>query len=355
MNRAPAQRPGIGRRLGRLALFGFVQLALAVATLEVVGRIADPLGVSYYPKTAAYLDTLVREEPLGYRNRPGLEGRFWGAPVRINSLGLREREIETPAPNGEYRILVLGDSVPFGVGVSYEESIPHRLEELLNASHRGNARFRTINMGVPSYNTEQELIQLETLGLGLDPDAALLFFAPNDVQPKTWVLDKRANPLVDMAQRSYAASLLTILYYRARAALALPDGRIALEQFERDHPRWQAIASALGEIAATCRERGMPFVLFCELDPEEALLSLLQEAGRRGGFPVINLTPWEDPRWLAEDPRRFRNSATDSHPNAAGSMVFATLYYEGLQREGALPEGMPPEPVVPESWPESDE
>ena len=55
-----------------------------------------------------------------------------------------------------------------------------------------------------------DVISLQQLGLGLDPQAVVLMFASNDIESKTWVLDKRQGLVVNAAQRSYAASLLTI-------------------------------------------------------------------------------------------------------------------------------------------------
>ena len=150
------------RRMSRLAAFVLLQGVIVITVLEIIARVFNPLGISYYPETARYLDTLVLEEPIGYRNRPGLQDRFYGAPVVINALGLRDREVGEKAP-GEFRILVMGDSVPFGIGVRYEDSYPHQMEVLLNEQFPGR-RFRTLNLGVPSYNTEQELIQLKSLG-----------------------------------------------------------------------------------------------------------------------------------------------------------------------------------------------
>src|SRR5687767_1828066 len=110
-------------------MLGF-QVLLLFGLLETAGRFFDPIGISYYPETAAYTDTLVFEEPIGYRNAPNLRGRFWGVPVSINSLGMRDREVDAhPAPD-EFRILVMGDSFAFGLGVSYEDSIPQQLEKM---------------------------------------------------------------------------------------------------------------------------------------------------------------------------------------------------------------------------------
>ncbi len=329
------QRAGSTRRLSRSTLLIAVQLTVAFLALEIVGRVANPLGISYYPETARYFDTLVREGPIGYGNRPGLVGRFWGAAVRINSLGMRDREVGPAAADGEFRLMVLGDSVPFGVGVSYEESIPYRLEELLNASRPGGPRFRTLNMGVPSYNSEQQLIQLQTLGLGLEPDAVLLLFAANDIEPKNWVLEKRENRLVDLAQRSYAACLAVSAVRALRSALRGPD---APPRFGPGHPRWAAVEGPLTEIGTICRDRGIPFVVFTLFGakwPEG--LEQLERLGRSAGFPVFPLVPWEDPRFSAEGSAWFTNSATDSHPNARGSRIYASLIHEALERAGVLP------------------
>ena len=42
------------------------------------------------------------------------------APVIDRPLGLRDREVGEKVP-GEFRILMMGDSVPFGIGVRYED------------------------------------------------------------------------------------------------------------------------------------------------------------------------------------------------------------------------------------------
>ena len=127
-------------RVRRIAVILAVQGLILFLVVEVASRLLDPLGISFYPESAAYFDTLIREEPIGYRNAPGLEGEFWGAPVSINSLGMRDRELDLEPAPGESRVLVLGDSVPFGLGVAYQDSIVHRLEERLNESAASGQR-----------------------------------------------------------------------------------------------------------------------------------------------------------------------------------------------------------------------
>ncbi len=80
-------------------------------------RLLNPMGISYYPETARLLDELIIEEPIGYRLPPGLEGRYHGVDVRINALGMRDRPVMPEKEPGEFRILVMGDSVIFSIGV----------------------------------------------------------------------------------------------------------------------------------------------------------------------------------------------------------------------------------------------
>jgi lysophospholipase L1-like esterase len=330
------------RRFGSLVL---LQLAIVLVLLEVGARLLDPLGISYYPETARYLDTLIIEEPIGYRHRPGLEGKFYGVPVKISSVGLRDREVGDK-PRGEYRLLVMGDSVPFGVGVRYEDSFPHQLELLLNQK-RSARQVRTINMGVPSYNTEQELIQLQALGLPLQPDAVILLFSSNDIEPKLWVFDKRKKWYADMVQRSYAGSLLYVLFRDIRvftsaqaaapaATEARDTSRLALDQYRPDSPRWQAIDRSLTEISRILRQRKAPFVLFTN-NELPFIVEMLETVARREGFPLVNLHREQDPRWAGQDVRLLRNSTTDGHPSTLGNRVLATLMAENLQKMGIPP------------------
>ena len=340
--RAPvAARGGLPRRVVRAGMTGLAIGAVSLLLLEGVARLIDPVGISYYPETARYLDTLIRDEPLGYRNRPGLRGRFYGVPVEINAAGLRDREVETiPAP-GEFRIAVLGDSFPFGIGVPAEQSVPAVIERLLGETAPPGTVVRTLNFGVPSYNTEQELAQFETVGERLHPRAAVLFFALNDIYPRMWVFEKRTSWLTNVAQRSYAVSLLFFLQRGLRATPPDPGASMAT-QYRADNPRWQAIDRSLSALQARCRASGIPLVVFTYDDKEREAMALVAAVGAREGFPVIPLSPAADPRWKDLDRREYANSPVDSHPNRKGCEIYGTLVAEALLRSGSLPWSPPP-------------
>jgi len=67
----------------------------------------------------------------GFRAPMIVEGRT--TQIRINAIGLRGPEVAAKAA-GERRVLVLGDSMVFGIGVEDEETFPARLAQRLSRS-----------------------------------------------------------------------------------------------------------------------------------------------------------------------------------------------------------------------------
>jgi hypothetical protein len=327
--------PSAGRKAAFYAVALVLMGLLAVVGLEIVARILDPIGISFYPETARYMDTLIEEDPIGYRNRPGLEGRFFGAPVRINALGMRDLEVSAEPPPGEYRIAILGDSITFGIGVPYEDSLPAVAERLLQEEARDGVRIRTLNFGVPSYNTEQELIQFEDVGLKLRPNAVVLLFVWNDIYPKKWIFDKRKNLISNLAQRSYAASLLFKTFALARTAFSGPKSAV-FEEFTPSNPGWIAIDRSLTALNGRCRAAGIPFIVLIVDKPELPDTVMVRAVGEREGFPCGVIDPWSDPRWQGRDPGPYVNSKTDSHPNREGCLIYGRVIAEAIQRLGGV-------------------
>jgi hypothetical protein len=51
-------------------------------------------------------------------------------------------EFSAQKPDGEFRILMLGDSMTFGWGVDVKDTLPSRLERLINAQLSRENRFK---------------------------------------------------------------------------------------------------------------------------------------------------------------------------------------------------------------------
>ena len=102
--------------------------------------------------------------------------------VTTNSAGMRGGEL-APRERVGWRILGLGDSFTFGIGIEDEQTYLRQLEQLLNGARGPQALpAEVLNGGVPGYGTIHELRYLEQIGLRYAPDLVLLgFYEGNDV------------------------------------------------------------------------------------------------------------------------------------------------------------------------------
>jgi len=90
--------------------------------------------------------------------------------ANINSLGLRDREVEIKKGN-KYRILCFGDSWTFGWGVNIEDSWPRKLEEFLHS--KGYNQVEVINCGQGGQYTTVYKKNMEKAVPLLKPDLVL--------------------------------------------------------------------------------------------------------------------------------------------------------------------------------------
>ncbi|MBN2031315.1 hypothetical protein JW824_13865 [bacterium] len=119
---------------------------------------------------------------LVYENKPGGYSTIDGVENRINLQGFRDREYNMIKPQDIFRIIVLGDSITYGLGVSWDETYPKIIEQLLNKrSTDSDQRYEVINFGVNGYNTVQEVEHLRINGVKYDPDMVLVGYNLNDV------------------------------------------------------------------------------------------------------------------------------------------------------------------------------
>jgi lysophospholipase L1-like esterase len=154
------------------------------------------------------LDLFVEDEALGYRTRPLYRGYAQGTiRLRTDAVGYRGTGDPRVKPDKTLRILGLGDSVMWGVGVQEEDTYMRRLEEKLNGRPVGSRRIETLNGAVVGYSTHQELRALERDGLRLQPDVVLIGFVLNDSFPSEdpfFNISKFHRPLLpDIRRRPY--------------------------------------------------------------------------------------------------------------------------------------------------------
>lgn len=98
---------------------------------------------------------------------------------RTNSQGLRYKEIPLEKPNGEKRVLVLGDQFAEGVGVEENETFSARLEHYFSGKGQGTVRF--INGGVTATGPLQYWRLFYRVGVKYNPDIILVSLYANDL------------------------------------------------------------------------------------------------------------------------------------------------------------------------------
>jgi hypothetical protein len=155
-------------------------VATIAALLVIVIAIETWARLTWDPKKGRpgfFVSDPIRIERLA----PNYDGWFAGVPVHTNSLGFRDsREYALSKAPNTFRIIVLGDSVTFGHGSIYEHTYPLLLEQRLRA-WRPSVDWQVWNLGVPGYDSAQELSTLLGDGPRYQPDLVIVGFLENDV------------------------------------------------------------------------------------------------------------------------------------------------------------------------------
>jgi len=265
------------------------------------------------------------EDPeLVYELVPGAETLREGVAIRINADGFRDDPFPGPREPGEYRVVVVGDSVAAGHSVAMEEAFPQRLEALLSARPpAGATRATVLNLGVYGYATPQELRLLETRGLAYQPDLVVLAYHLNDPD------------VADAGQsrhfRRPPSYLLEALRDLARAWRLRGDTREYHRRIHQDHAG--RVAAGFARLGTLSRERGVP-VLVAVLPvfawgAEYPLADLHRELGaqaRANGLAFLDLAP------------TLTQESADAvghnvwHPNARGHARIADAIVRWIQQ-----------------------
>lgn len=147
-----AATPRFGRRLGRALLRDLLLLVLLLPLVELGLRLGAP----------------------GLRAWLYTDGLTGGHVKRSNAYGLREREFPREKPEGQRRVLCVGDSTTYGSGVAEEDTYPRALERRFPA----DAGVFVINAGGEGSSLGKAAAFLERDGLSFAPDVVVVGFSP---------------------------------------------------------------------------------------------------------------------------------------------------------------------------------
>ena len=178
--------------LGNLAVFAFLfgLLELGVRVSRDGVRETWRLLVHGAPPPYSSIGTgkwVVNDPELGYRLNPDQD--------EINALSIRHAEVTIPKPAGLFRVVVLGDSIPWAKGAfGFVEEMAKRIE---------SPGVEVINTAVPGYTSFQELGFFKRYVVQVDPDLVVWTYCLNDNHKFLHHFDRAANMLfTDEAARS---------------------------------------------------------------------------------------------------------------------------------------------------------
>lgn len=125
--------------------------------------------------------------PMAYRSylpTPGATASSSGGIGPHDSQGFRRNDADAVQPTAR-RVLFLGGSATYGVGVRVEEAYPARFEAALH--ERGLKLFESWNGGVPGFTTAEEVAALHFQALPTSPEIVVITLGLEDAPPRTEV------------------------------------------------------------------------------------------------------------------------------------------------------------------------
>ncbi len=279
-----------GRRWFQRLRWG--RIALLLLGLWAAGEAALRLWDRLHGTTTRSLYDFVIPVGTRFKMRPDttvtVPERYGDIVYRFNHQGYRDHDHD-PAWRGP-RLVWLGDSVTFGLGVAQDRTYAARIGSRLAAA---SPPWDTANLAIFAYDTRHELLTFEQDGIQLHPRVVVLEFFMNDFsissaaapQPPDigWtdrlaalrnrllyksVLFLRAQQLVlggsfrlfhDLRRRRFPGSLNSSEPAAETAKLTAHPDDASLPTF-----------AALAALARTVREHGARFLVF--ISPDEAQL-----------------------------------------------------------------------------------
>lgn len=164
----------------------FVSLLVGVFVLEISCRVflVDRAKLSS-PTQAPYTEY---DSTYGWRLKSdfiGTDPAFGNdsPQYRFNRSGFRDIEIDqTLRQPGVRRIVIIGESNGFGLGVNEEQMFSGIVRQKLAATNRDQA-FQVINLSVPGYSFDQQLLLLENEGEKYNPTLVVMLLSTDSIFP----------------------------------------------------------------------------------------------------------------------------------------------------------------------------
>lgn len=224
--------------------------------------------------------------------------------VNIDSKGIRTlQEIPYKKEKNELRILFLGDSWTYGMGLKNEQTYAHRLQEILQQKYP-HRKITSINAGCFAYCLAQSLIYLKHRGYRYEPDIVVV---KNSFNRRTLSAFKKIYPLpyskiLESARsflwRSYAYNYARRIFYIA----SNKKPKAGIKYRESVKPYEKLVYNEI--IAETKKMGAKPVFLYLDFHPRNQKDILMKEAAleREALFVEVMLHKSADPEFHLNHP-----------------------------------------------------
>lgn len=231
---------------------------------------------------------------IGYRLKPGVTTRFetseFATDISINAAGTRDDDIG-PKPPGEFRIVVLGDSLVMAVQVPLAQTFCRVLQDRLNQEPDGaGRRFRVINAGVQGYGPVEQYLFYRNVAQGFDADLVVVaLYVANDAIEAATSAYRLANgePATDTPPAVIREPWYTTIRRIVRRSMVLQVVRLRVRSLAEHFGRAPDIAPAL----RTYLPEPSDDVVSGLAVTREAMARLAAVAGKHGARTSLILLP----------------------------------------------------------------
>lgn len=256
-------------KMPRKLIFAVIAIVLSLLALEAVARLVEfktgRNALSFEPsegwQTAFFSRFFDWHEPdpeLLWRFRANLQNPL----IKTNSSHLLGDEFPIKKTRNQFRILLLGDSSPVGLGlISRKQAFGELLRHFLQLNLAGKAEIELVNAAVSGYSSEQIVHLLRNKGWSYHPDAVILYCGNNDASISGEYSDRellQKQKLISLRKLLQGSALYRFLqslfFHREKENVAPAQPlkpRVSSDEFEEN----------LRLIKTECRQKLIPLII----------------------------------------------------------------------------------------------
>ena len=274
----------------------------------------------------------------------------------INSSGLRDREFNLNKTRNTFRVLVIGDSVVYGLcyrpnHLPLGHRVTEKLEKLLDlqAKVKGiDTKFEVYNFGVSGFNAEQEVDLLELKGLQFKPDLVIQVYCLNDdtemsaeidtLKNESQSVNKKWNKIKKFQESKLGQYLLWSHFYRLiyQRMNALSDSKEEQAQIVEDERLGTIVIRAYDKLKTLSEMYGFkvmivnqPLIVDALKYQEEWEHQRTEKMANERGFDYIDILPaYREKFGSILDPISCGDIL---HPNELGHQMLADAIFNKLK------------------------